>query len=110
MLWVTRYAVNVDLSIVPEPSRHRRWSVGAFCPNRASQPDAARLDFATVAAYEDDYFPWEGAAYSEGRSLPCRPLWRWRNGPTRDPRPTRGSWPRSPGPRSVRSSHSGMTC
>jgi len=32
MLWVTRYAVNVDLSIVPEPSRHRRWSVGAFCP------------------------------------------------------------------------------
>ena len=41
---------------------------------RASQPDAARLDFATVAAYEDDYFPWEGAAYSEGRSLPCQPL------------------------------------
>jgi hypothetical protein len=27
---------------------------------RANQPDAARLDFATVAAYEDDYFPWEG--------------------------------------------------
>ena len=41
---------------------------------RVSQPDAARLDFATVAAYEDDYFPWEGAAYREGRCLPCQPL------------------------------------
>jgi hypothetical protein len=39
---------------------------------RANQPDAARLDFATVAAYEDDYFPWEGGGLL-GREVPVMP-------------------------------------
>ena len=36
-----------------------------------SQPDAARLDFATVAAYEDDYFPWEEGGGLLGWEVPA---------------------------------------
>jgi hypothetical protein len=58
MLWATRDAVNADLSIVPHPSRQPTLIGRSIVSSTVrDQPDAARLDFATVAAYEDDYFP-----------------------------------------------------